>query len=191
MRTLARVVATLVLTGVALSVAAQTPTSDAHCNGSRDIRLVNGRIHTMDARNSIVSTVTIRRGVFVAGTGAPDQCMKVINVHGRTVVPGLIDNHNHFVLLGERPGHDTRLESATSIVDVQAALRARGHDLPPTAWITAMGGWVPGQFAEKRLPTPRRTGSGAPRAADRHLRCLYRTGRHQQQRPRVSRRARR
>jgi hypothetical protein len=47
-------------------------------------------------------------------------------MRGRTVVPGLIDNHNHVVLLGLRPGHDTRLESATSIDDVLALLKARG-----------------------------------------------------------------
>jgi len=74
-------------------------------------------------------------------------------VHGRTVVPGLIDNHNHIVLLSERPGHDTRLESATSIADVQAALRARSRSVSGGSWITAMGGWIPGQFTEKRLPT--------------------------------------
>lgn len=142
-----RVIAALLLAGASLSATAQT------CSGSRDIKIVNGRIHTMDAHDTIVSSVTIRRGRFATAEGELDSCMKVINAHGRTVVPGLIDNHNHFVLLGERPGHDTRLESATSIADVQAALRARSRTLPAGAWITAMGGWVPGQFAEKRLPT--------------------------------------
>jgi len=106
----------------------------------------------MDAHDTVVSSVTIRRGLFAAA-GGDDGCMKVIDVHGRTVVPGLIDNHNHFVLLGNRPGHDTRLESALSIPDVQAALRARSRPLPGGAWITSMGGWIPGQLAEKRVPT--------------------------------------
>ena len=51
--------------------------------------------------------------------------MQVINLGGRTAIPGLVDNHNHFILLGLRPGHDTRLETAASIADVQAAIRAR------------------------------------------------------------------
>jgi predicted amidohydrolase YtcJ len=68
-------------------------------------------------------------------------------------VPGLIDNHNHIVLLGLRPGYDTRLETAASIADVQAALRARAATVPRGGFITAMGGWNQVQFTEKRLPT--------------------------------------
>ena len=56
--------------------------------------------------------------------------MQVIDLGGRTAVPGLVDNHNHFVLLGLRPGHDTRLETAASIADVQAAIRARQNREP-------------------------------------------------------------
>lgn len=151
MGTVARVMAACLVTGVSMSALAQN--AGDRCSGSRDIRIVNGRIHTMDARDSVVSSVTIHDGHFAAGNGVGDPCMKVIDVHGRTVVPGLIDNHNHFVLLSERPGHDTRLESATSIADVQAALSARSHSVAGDGWITAMGGWVPGQFAEKRVPT--------------------------------------
>src|SRR5215203_5280239 len=52
-------------------------------------------------------------------------CTRTIDLRGRTAVPGLIDNHNHIVLLGMRPGYDTRLESAASMADVQATLKAR------------------------------------------------------------------
>jgi predicted amidohydrolase YtcJ len=144
-----RAFAALILSGVWLTAVAQ----NERCAGSRDLKIVNGRIHTMDARDTIVATATIRHGLFVAASTERDPCMQVIDVHGHTVVPGLIDNHNHIVLLSERPGHDTRLESAASIADVQAALRARSSSLGNSAWITAMGGWIPGQLAEKRLPT--------------------------------------
>jgi predicted amidohydrolase YtcJ len=143
-----RFFAALALVATALPAIAQT----GHCEGSRDLRIIHGRIHTMDAHDTILSSVTIQRGRFVASAG-PDPCMQVIDVHGRTVVPGLIDNHNHFVLLAERPGHDTRLESAASIVDVESVLRTRARGLPAGAWVTAMGGWIPGQFAEKRMPS--------------------------------------
>jgi predicted amidohydrolase YtcJ len=150
MSIIARVLTALVIAGVSIPALAR---EDQHCNGSRDIRIIHGRIHTMDAHDTVVSSVTIRRGLFAAAQGEPDPCMKVIDVHGRTVVPGLIDNHNHIVLLSERPGHDTRLESATTIAEVQATLRARSRSLAGGDWVTAMGGWIPGQFAEKRLPT--------------------------------------
>jgi predicted amidohydrolase YtcJ len=136
------------------------------CAGSRDLRLVNGKIHTLDASNSIVSSVTIKDGKFAAvgNDGQPDggPCMRVINLGGRTAVPGLVDNHNHFLLLGLRPGHDTRLETAASIADVQAAIRARTKTVHAGEWITAMGGWTPAQFAENRLPTLAELDAAAP-----------------------------
>jgi predicted amidohydrolase YtcJ len=138
----------------AIPVAAQ---AQDRCAGARDLRLINGKIVTMDARNSIVSEVTIQDGRFQAvgkrDIGRLNPCTKTIDLRGRTAVPGLIDNHNHIVLLGIRPGHDTRLETAASIADVQAAVKARAKNLPAGAFITAMGGWNPAQFAEKRLPT--------------------------------------
>jgi predicted amidohydrolase YtcJ len=132
------------------------------CANARDLRLVNGKIVTMDARNSIVSSVTIQNGLFDFSGGKLSPCTKTINLHGRTAVPGLIDNHNHMVLLGLRPGYDTRLETAANIKDVQAAIAARAKSVPPGKFITAMGGWNIAQFAEKRLPTLEELDAAAP-----------------------------
>lgn len=119
------------------------------------LTLYNGKIHTMDAKDAVVSQVSIRGGKFARVGGlaklTPGPC--VVDLKGRTVVPGLIDNHNHFILLGERPGYDTRLEEAFSIAAVQGAIKARAASAPAGGWITAMGGWAPLQLAEKRMPT--------------------------------------
>jgi predicted amidohydrolase YtcJ len=125
----------------------------ADCAGSADLRLVHGKIHTFDARDTIVSEVVIENGRFASPGTKPGPCTKTIDLRGRTAVPGLIDNHNHIVLLGLRPGHDLRIETAASISDVQAAIRAKAKSVPAGEFITAMGGWNPQQFAEKRLPT--------------------------------------
>lgn len=128
----------------------------ASCDGARDLRLVNGRFHTMNATAPAVSEVTIQNGVFTAvgkGSGRLSPCTKTIDLKGRTAVPGLVDNHNHIVLLGLRPGYDTRLETAASIADVQAMLRARAKTVPAGGFISAMGGWNIAQLAEKRMPT--------------------------------------
>jgi predicted amidohydrolase YtcJ len=158
-------IASWLVAGVAVVTPAQARDDD-RCAAARDVKLVNGKIYTLDDRNSIVSTVTIKDGKFIAvgRDGTPDggRCMRVINLQGRTVVPGLIDNHNHIVLLGLRPGHDTRLETATSIADVQAAIRARSQTVPPGEFITAMGGWTPAQFIENRLPTLAELDAAAP-----------------------------
>ena len=89
---------------------------DRDCKHGGSLRLVNGKIHTMDANDQIVSSVLIKNGRFAAvghGRGDDDgDCARTINLHGRTAVPGIIDSHNHIVLLGLRPGRDTRLENA-------------------------------------------------------------------------------
>ncbi|MGH9145191.1 MAG: amidohydrolase family protein, partial [Vicinamibacterales bacterium] len=155
-----------VLTGVAMSGQAPTPSATDPCAGARDLRLTNGRFVTMDPRNSIVSDVTIQDGRFVSLGGGGNRrlspCTREINLRGRTVVPGLIDNHNHIVLLGIRPGYHTPLESAGSIADIQAVVKARAKSVPAGGFITSMGGWNPAQFAEKRLPTLAELDQAAP-----------------------------
>ena len=121
--------------------------------------LTNGRIHTMDAANTIATSVTIRNGRFVSVNAAPaaGPGIRVIDLGGRTVVPGLVEPHIHSVSLGNRPGYHTILENTASIREVQEALAARRKDVPQgapnTNWITSMGGWHPNQWAEHRHPT--------------------------------------
>ena len=134
-----------------------------------ELAFVNGRIHTMDRNNTIVNTVTIRNGRFsaVGGTAPrPGAGRRVINLQGRTVVPGIIDNHNHIVLMGNRPGYHTPLENATSIADVQAIIAARVASSPKGVWITTIGGFhrnhlvAPSEMP--RLPTLAELDKAAP-----------------------------
>ena len=125
--------------------------------GARDLHLTNGKIATMDRGSTTVTEVTIQNGRFTAvgprGGQRLSPCTREINLRGRTAVPGLIDNHNHIVLLGIRPGYHTPLEGTASIAEVQAVIKARAKGVPAGSFITSMGGWNPAQFAEKRLPT--------------------------------------
>jgi len=140
---------------------AQGNDRDERCPQGEALRLVNGRIHTMDANDRVVSSVLIRNGRFDAvgneGRHGGDDCTREINLRGRTAVPGIIDNHNHVVLLGLRPGHDTRLENARSIAEVQATFAARAREIPAGQWLTALGGFNVSQFtpppAAPRMPT--------------------------------------
>jgi len=118
--------------------------------------LINGRIHTMDADNSVANAVAIRNGRFVAvGDLAPESApgATVIDLGGRTVVPGLVEPHVHVVSLANRPGYHTILENTTSIAEIQQALAVRRADVPEGQWITSMGGWHPNQWVEHRHPT--------------------------------------
>jgi predicted amidohydrolase YtcJ len=137
---------------------AQPTTGGAEGGGCRELVLHNGRISTLDQRDTVVTSVVIRDGQFAAvGTGreipAHNNCAPLIDLRGHRVVPGLIDNHSHIVSLGLRPGYDVRLETAFSIAEVQQALRNRARDVPAEGFITAIGGWHTTQIAERRLPT--------------------------------------
>src|SRR5690348_6090984 len=64
-----------------LALAANDP-----CADSRNLKLTNGKIVTMDRNNSVVSSVTIQNGVF-DNASKPAPCTKTIDLHGRTVIP--------------------------------------------------------------------------------------------------------
>jgi predicted amidohydrolase YtcJ len=139
--------------GAAVAPGIAEATGSGGRDDSEELVLVNGKIHTMDDRNRIVSSVAIRNGRF-AEVGRAAGGGNVVNLGGRTVVPGLIESHTHFVSLANRPGyHVAQLELASNIAEVQAMLAARRPDVPPGQFITAMGGWNPRQWAERRLPT--------------------------------------
>jgi predicted amidohydrolase YtcJ len=124
-----------------------------------DLMLVNGRVHTMDARNTVAGTVTIRNGRIAAvGDAAPRGAapagLQVLDLRGRTVVPGLIETHLHGLDTAERVGyHALDVESATSIREVQEVLAAHRTTVPEGQWITAIGAAHPNLWAEKRFPT--------------------------------------
>src|SRR6476646_8050317 len=121
-----------------------TPVQTQTCPGGRLLLLTNGKIHTMDVRRSVVSKARIANGKFVEvgdAASASGGCTDTIDLRGRTVIPGMIDNHFHVQLVGSRPGYETRtIETAFSISDVQAVIRERAKGVPVGAFITAIGG---------------------------------------------------
>jgi predicted amidohydrolase YtcJ len=137
------------------------------CPGGRFLLLTNGKIHTMDAKRTVVSKVRIANGTFVEvgeAASAAGGCTDTVDLRGRTVIPGMIDNHFHVQLVGSRPGYETRaIETAFSIAEVQSVIRERAKAVPEGAFITAIGGLQPRQFAENRLPTLAELDAAAPR----------------------------
>ena len=141
----------------------------AQAAAADELVLVNGRIHTMDAKNTVATTVTIRNGRFTAVGGAAPRAAagrRIIDLRGRTVIPGIIDNHNHIVAMGNRPGYHTPLENATSIADVQAIIASRARTAPQGVWITTIGGFhrnhLVGSSEMPRLPTLAELDKAAP-----------------------------
>ena len=123
--------------------------------GATDLGLINGRIHTIDAANRVVSQVLIRNGRFAAvGNNVVRRGggLQIVDLRGRTVIPGLIDAHNHIVLVGNRPGWHTPLEHVLTIPDAIAVLKARAAGVPAGEFITTVGPISAMQFDERRLP---------------------------------------
>ena len=123
-----------------------------------DTILRNGRIHTVDKAFSAVQAVAIKDGHFVA-VGDDASVMKeagaqtqVIDLGGRTVVPGLIDSHLHQSFAATNlPA--VQLLDARSIAEVQKLIGERAKQTPPGEWVVASSGWHESLLKEGRLPT--------------------------------------
>jgi predicted amidohydrolase YtcJ len=118
--------------------------------------LTNGNILTLDENDSVVNSVLVGNGRIAAlgnDLQAPDG-VQTVDLDGRTMIPGLMDSHVHFIRHGLRPGYDMReIESVRSIAELQTALADKAKTIPAGALITVVGGWAPIQLAENRFPT--------------------------------------
>ena len=114
-----------------------------------DAVLVNGNIVTMDARRTTVKALAIKGGLIVlvgdeaaapAATGATTQ---IIDLHGRTVTPGLIDAHCHLSACGllGTVYVDISWPAIRTIAQMQAKVAERIAKTPAGEWV-AGNGWV-------------------------------------------------
>jgi predicted amidohydrolase YtcJ len=119
-----------------------------------DLVLVNGKIVTVDDRFTIAQALAVS-GTRIVAVGANADVKKIaganvktIDLKGRTVIPGLIDNHAHFVRVAEKWHEEMRLDEITSRKQVIGMLRERVKTTKPGTWIVALGGWSEEQFTD-------------------------------------------
>ncbi len=121
-----------------------------------DLALINGKIATVDKQDRFVTAVAIRNGRFVAAgsdmqvLSHTDRGTQVIDLGGRTAIPGIVDSHNHIIHAGVLL-EGVMLFDARTIDDVKAAVARRVAKARPGEWIEG-GGWIESQFAEFRAP---------------------------------------
>jgi predicted amidohydrolase YtcJ len=130
-----------------------------------DAIYINGKIITVDPRFTIAEAIAITRGKFEAvGKNTDIQKLagpatRVIDLHGRTVIPGLEDSHLHNA--GGGPGVD--LSKARSLADVLAAVSQRVRNAASGEVIVSNGDWHEAQLTEQRLPLRRDLDTVAPK----------------------------
>jgi predicted amidohydrolase YtcJ len=78
---------------------------------------------------------------------------KVIDLNGRTAIPGLNDSHTHLIRGGLNYNLELRWDGVPSLADGLRMLREQARRTPTGQWVRVVGGWSEFQFAERRMPT--------------------------------------
>lgn len=133
-----------------------------------DLVLLGGKVVTVDAQSSIREALAIRDGEILAlGSSAemrrlvgPDT--RVVELGGRTVIPGLIDSHLHAIRAALSFSTEVNWIGARSLAEALARIGAAAERMPPGAWLIVAGGWNELQFAERRRPTQAELEAVAP-----------------------------
>jgi predicted amidohydrolase YtcJ len=133
-----------------------------------DLILHSGLITTLDPSNPSAEALAVTEGRFTL-VGSSRQIMplagpktRVIDLKGRRVLPGLIDNHLHIIRGGLNFNMELRWDGVRSLSDALGMLKRQVAITPPPQWVRVVGGFTEHQFAEKRLPTIEELNAIAP-----------------------------
>jgi predicted amidohydrolase YtcJ len=133
-----------------------------------NIILRNGSIWTGDRARPSVSAVAIQGDKIVATGDDRDAEMfrspdtKVIDLGGRTAIPGLNDSHMHLIRGGLNYNMELRWDGVPSLADALRMLRDQARRTPAPQWVRVVGGWTEFQFQERRMPTLDEINAAAP-----------------------------
>ena len=126
-----------------------------------DVVLFGGKIITVDDRFSIAQAVAVR-GDRVMAVGTNQDITRLagpstrrIDLRGRAVTPGFIDNHAHFMEEGVLWSVELRLDGIETRKQAIEMIRAKAKSLAPGEWVYTLGGWSPDQFTDDKRPFTR------------------------------------
>ena len=140
-----------------------------------DLLLINGRVLTMDRQNRVAEAIAAKGSTIVAVGATRDlaslagAATRVIDLDGRTAIPGLADCHVHLASDASRSVdavecrdlYDGAVSSTAAIV---ARIKQWADAAPAEQWIIARGSPLADcRLAERRLPTRRELDAAAPR----------------------------
>lgn len=135
---------------------------------SADLILQNGRIVTVDPQFNIATSLAVREEEILA-VGTKEELIafqgkdtKVIDLGGKTVIPGLIDVHFQFQDRSAAQYYGAHVDLPSTVADVIDAVKTAAKRIPEGQYITCNSGWYPHMLAEKRVPTIEELDAAAP-----------------------------
>jgi predicted amidohydrolase YtcJ len=127
-----------------------------HAQAAPDAIYSNGKIVTVDDYFSVQEAIAVSAGrIHAVGSDEDIQelagpATRFLDLGGRTVIPGLIDNHVHVVRATEYWPNEARLDGVTSRAEALARLKAKARSLPAGDWLMSLGGWTESQFTDSQ-----------------------------------------
>ena len=156
----------IVAAGMCLAGLANAEAQQAEFN-TPDLVLINGKVLTLDERSTVAEAVAVKDGKILAtGTTASMKSRagartRVLDVAGKTVIPGLIDTHAHFKAAG-LGDYVVIMGRAKTVAEALEAIKSFAAKKKPGEWVVG-GAWhPPSQLAEKRYLTRQEIDSAAP-----------------------------
>jgi predicted amidohydrolase YtcJ len=150
-------VGSVAVCGLAVSLAcvgAERPASSY-----ADLVFNHGKVVKVDDGFHIATSIAIRGdrildvGSDAALAGLVGPRTKVVDLKGHTVIPGLIDDHHHFLSKAIDAYLGVDIALSPSIADVVRRIKEKIDHTPPGQLVYTSSGWLPAQFAENRTPT--------------------------------------
>lgn len=128
----------------------------------------NGKVITVDTPFTIAEAFAVKGDRFVAvGRNAEIRALggprtQQVDLRGRAVIPGLMDNHNHQIWRARVLHRGIDMINVPSLAEMLSRIRQSASRAKPGEVIVASGGWVPARFPEKRGPNKKDLDEAAP-----------------------------
>jgi predicted amidohydrolase YtcJ len=143
------------LLSLAVLLLSLSQTASAQSATKADLVLINGTILTVDPQDSVAEALAIQAGKIIA-IGSKQQILaltdahtQVLDLHGRTATPGLIDTHGHYQDGGVDELYNIELTDAKNVAEIVRRVQARVAITKPGEWVLGSG-WDEGKLAENR-----------------------------------------
>ncbi len=119
-----------------------------------DTVFFNGKILTVDPQFSVAEAIAVSDGRIIA-VGSNAEILKLtesqtnqFDLEGHTVIPGLIDNHMHYMRGASRWRFEARIDGITSRKKALDIISKKAKDIEPGQWVFVLGGWNEQQFSD-------------------------------------------